>query len=273
LPFADDLLVPAVPVFGAKEFAGRTGVRVGRAGDRLAVAAGPWAVFLKIDRGRRYPDVDGVLPRGGTTLDLSLPDAGRLIDVLAELKGGNGDDDEPAVILDLGAVPAAIARGPAAAVEVSLTGSAVAGPAVRVAVARRHVADALRLGLFRVRATSPSRPVAFSDDHRTYLALALGEDAVAPPDDATADPVAKPQPTERSVEVPTNEPIGPGDRPGGPPDDPLAEAEALKDALAEAVNRATRLIHTLRRSKRSKRVLETAWSALRALNLDPGGRP
>ena len=62
----------------------------------------------------------------------------------------------------------------------------------------------------------------------------------------------------------------PGD---GEPLDPLAEAEALKAALAEATHRAGRLVQALRHGKRQKRQLESAWTALKALNLDPGGRP
>ena len=55
LPFADDVLVPAVPVFGAPELAGQPDVRVGRTASHLVVAAGPWAVWLPADTGRPVP--------------------------------------------------------------------------------------------------------------------------------------------------------------------------------------------------------------------------
>src|SRR5439155_18394192 len=49
LPFADDVLVPAVGVFGSRELASGVGVRVGRTATHLVVATGPWAVWLPID--------------------------------------------------------------------------------------------------------------------------------------------------------------------------------------------------------------------------------
>ena len=55
--------------------------------------------------------------------------------------------------------------------------------------------------------------------------------------------------------------------PGNP--DPLAEAEALKAALAEAAARAARLVAALKSYRRERRTLRTAWSSLRALNLGP----
>ena len=62
-PFADDLLVPAVPVFGCKELAGEE-VRVGRTvdppgrGGRAVERCG-----CRSDAAGRYPDVAGVVPR------------------------------------------------------------------------------------------------------------------------------------------------------------------------------------------------------------------
>jgi predicted metal-dependent hydrolase len=55
----------------------------------------------------------------------------------------------------------------------------------------------------------------------------------------------------------------------GDPIDPLAEAEALRSALAEAASRAARLVGALRQFRKEKRVLANAWSSLRQLNLGP----
>ena len=63
LPFADDLLVPAVRLFGRKEIAGQSDVRVGRTDTHLVITAGPWTIGLRIDCGGRYPDVASVIPR------------------------------------------------------------------------------------------------------------------------------------------------------------------------------------------------------------------
>ena len=63
LPFPDQVLVPAIPVFGAKELARESTVRIGRTASHMVVAIGPWAVWLPIDTTSRCPDVAGVIPR------------------------------------------------------------------------------------------------------------------------------------------------------------------------------------------------------------------
>jgi hypothetical protein len=59
-------------------------------------------------------------------------------------------------------------------------------------------------------------------------------------------------------------------RPGPPPadgPDPLAEAEGLKTALADASQRAGRLVAALRQSRRQKQALSSVWSRLKSLNI------
>ena len=51
--------------------------------------------------------------------------------------------------------------------------------------------------------------------------------------------------------------------------DPLAEAEALRVALAEAATRATRLLGWLKNFRKERRALASAYSSLRQLNLSP----
>ena len=51
--------------------------------------------------------------------------------------------------------------------------------------------------------------------------------------------------------------------------DPLAEAEALRAALAEAAGRAARLVAGLKQYRKERRSLQAAWSSLRQLNLGP----
>ncbi len=62
LPFEDQFLVSAVPVFGSKELARATEVRIGRTASHLVVAAGPWTINLPIDTTLRFPDVAAVIP-------------------------------------------------------------------------------------------------------------------------------------------------------------------------------------------------------------------
>ena len=88
LPFADDLLVPVLPVFGARELSGERDVRLGRTPMHLVVGAG------------RYPDVAGVIPRDAPTVaGIDDADAAALADALPK-RPGAGDDCRP-VTLDL----------------------------------------------------------------------------------------------------------------------------------------------------------------------------
>ena len=68
-------------------------------------------------------------------------------------------------------------------------------------------------------------------------------------------------------------PNGRDDPPADLPD-PLAEAEALRNALAEAAHRAGRLVARLKHARREKKALASVWAGLKQLNLDPrGGGP
>lgn len=51
--------------------------------------------------------------------------------------------------------------------------------------------------------------------------------------------------------------------------DPMAEAEALRLALAEVARRVGRLITSLRQFQKQRRALHAAWSSLRHLGLGP----
>ncbi len=109
LPFADDVLVPALPVFGAKSLARVADVTLGRTATHLVVAAGAWAVWLPADTRAKYPDVAGVVPRHApATVRIDPSDAAALLPVLPGLPGG--DPDLRPVTLDADRV----VRGPRA---------------------------------------------------------------------------------------------------------------------------------------------------------------
>ena len=61
LPWRQDLLLPALPVYLAAEFNGGE-VRVGRTEKHVAVVRGPWAVLLALDATARFPDYRSVIP-------------------------------------------------------------------------------------------------------------------------------------------------------------------------------------------------------------------
>src|SRR5438477_1564160 len=64
LPWAEDVLVPAVPALGARELAGEGPVTVGRSGGHVLLGVGPWTFALPVDRAGRFPAVEGVTPAG-----------------------------------------------------------------------------------------------------------------------------------------------------------------------------------------------------------------
>jgi hypothetical protein len=281
-PFADDLLVPAVPLFGSKELRGERAVSIGLAKDWLFLVIGPWQVWLAVDRQGRFPDVHAAAPRAcPTRVAVDDRDAAELLHALPRLPGAEGEPRP--VTLDLGATALVRARDDRTgeAAEVRLARSAVTGPPARVVLGRDHLGRALALGFRDLRASTPERPVAFRDPNRLFLCATLGPAAAAAPagDPTPAAPAAAvpspPTPThpDRRTPVPARDNLPP-DRNGHPapaadPSDPVAEAEALRADLADAAARAHRLVAMLKQYRKERRSLQAAWSSLKQLNLGP----
>ncbi len=277
-PFAADLLVPAVPAFGCRELAAGGDVRVGRAAGHLVVRAGPWTVWLATDAGGRFPDVAGVVPKAADPAVVGIDDrdAVALLDALPKLPGA--DEDGRPVTLDLDGAAAVRAKGGGGAAEVRLSRSAVAGPPARVALDRAVLRRALRLGLSTVRVAGEGKPVAFEGAGFTLVAVALDPALEVAPDPAAnvtptdppagSDPITPRRTAMRPHETNGHAGNGRHDPPPGDPPDPLAEAEALRAALAEAAARAARLVAALKAQKREKKALTQVWSSLKSLGLD-----
>jgi hypothetical protein len=278
LSFTEDVLVPAVPVFGAKELASQTEVRVGRTASHLVVMAGAWTIWLLIDREGRFPDVEGAIPRSRLTTTLEVASTAAFLGVLQELPVL--DPEAGSVTLDLGprvVVRAGRAHG-APPAEALVSGATATGPPLLVALDRKQLLRALALGFHRFRFTSADRPWVASDSTRTYLAAALSpESAIGPGIPGTITTVAlptSPEPPRRTLmparDVPSPARNGHADPPpAGDLVDPLVEAEGLRTALAEAANRAARLVAVLKQFRRERRALASAWSSLKQLNLGP----
>lgn len=228
LPFTEDVLVAATGVFGTAELTRQAEWRVGRTDDAVAVAAGPWCVWLTVDKAGRYPDVAEVVTPayGATKLTLGADDAARLRTALRDLPGAG---DRTPVTLDLGDTVCVRARGgePPRAGEVILRGASFDGRPAAVAADRGHLARALALGFVRFR-VRPGKPLVALDDARTYLSAPLADDAVVPAADL-------PSPFTLTEEFPMKPKLRaePADE---PPDDDAglwADALALRNALAE----------------------------------------
>ncbi|QEL16853.1 hypothetical protein [Limnoglobus roseus] len=277
-PFAETLLVPAMPLFGSAEWAKAATVAVGRTNHHLVVRAGPWTAFLRIAAGR-FPDVSAVVPRTPrpTTVSLDPADAVALATGLPTLPGHR--DEKRPVTLDLAPGRPPVVRGRDGAsgetAEVVLSRSRVTNGPTRVAVDRAFLLRAVRLGCSTIRVAGADRPVVACGDDLTWLAATLPPDAIV----AAHAPVAalvpanpRPHPaSEARSPMKLPEPNGPArDRPDpADPGDPLAEAEALRSHLFEATQAAGRLVTMLKAKKKEQKTLATVYSSLKALNLGP----
>jgi hypothetical protein len=264
-PFPDDVLVPALPVFGARPLARVAEVKIGRSATHLVVGAGPWSVWLPTDARGKYPDVTGVVPRSApTTVVIDEADAAALLPVLPGLPGG--DHELRPVTLDTGG--GVHVRGRTEGGEesgetrdVSLAHSTASGPA-RATLDRRVLARALALGCRTVR-LAPDKPVAFEGGDVVLVAAPLDPTLRVPPP-ADAD---RTQPTN-SERGPVMKPETNGHTPPrGDPGDPLELAEELRAALADAAAKAARLVAALRQGKKEKKVLSALMDNLKQLNL------
>ena len=280
-PFAGDVLVPAVPLFGSPEVRDEDQVRVGRTAAHLVVSAGDWTAWLAVAPAGKFPDVAAVVPRHApTTVALDRGDAAGLLSQLPGLPG-QGHDLRP-VTLDADGVFTIRARedGTGAVKEVVLARSPVTGPAARVALDRRALARVLALGCTVLRIT-PGKTLVGTGDGVTVLAALLDPDlAVAPepraPDPGATVPIPTPDPNpERNMTVKPHDPNGrPPDGRHGPPaesPDPLVAAEELRAALADAAAKAARLVAALKASKKEQKVLANVFAGLKQLNLGAGG--
>ncbi len=261
LPFADDVLVPALSVLGAKPLASAAEVRVGRTDEYLVVSAGPWCVWLPTDTKAKYPDVTAVVPRRApTVIELAPHAAAELTAALPALPGAEHESRPVTLAVSADSRACVRAASDGTVKSVALARSAVRGSPNQIALDRRAVLRALALGCRTVRLVAPDKPAVFATDDRTFVVAALSSDLVVP-DPAELTP--KPQ---RSVPV-KPDPAAPAR--GDPPNalDPLDLAESLRVALAEAAATAAKLVAALRHSRKEKKVLATVLTGLKQLNL------
>ena len=158
-PFAEDLIVPAVPLFGAKELAGEEAVNIDRIDNWLFVEIGFWHIWLQIDPEKRFPDVVGAIPRAtGTHLKFHDEDAQKVLEVLPQLLRVTGDDVQ-SVTLDLGrSVAIRVPGGIGCEIVEVLCGKVNPMALVQVALNRAPSWPGPGPGIPEFRCASPERP-------------------------------------------------------------------------------------------------------------------
>jgi hypothetical protein len=271
LPWPDERLLPALPVFGCRELSQEAGIRLGLVDDMVTLEVGPWLLALQTDRSASYPNVDKVILAAGacsTRLHLAAEDVKVLLQALPHLPAQ--DDPYRPVTVDLTGTLSVRARGEKGPVEeVTLPRSHREGPALQVVMDRRYLVRALRLCFTEVHISTATQPLLCKDARRTYVWMPLSDAVPVPPARRRAIH-AHPDNPRRAPAMPTNEPRGNdaprnGSAAQGEPCDPVLEAEELRGQLQSALARTSRLIATLKQQRRESRAVRAAMASLRRL--------
>lgn len=182
-PWKGDLLIPGSQVFGAPDLPVEP-VHVGKTDDWVTFCVGPWTFHLPLQKDKRYPLVDAVVPKADSTiakLVLQEQDALFLAKALPKLPCPANDPYTPVTIdLDDRAILRSRDSGPPT--EVLLSNSYVNGKA-RVSINRIYLARALEMGHREFRFFD--QVVTCVDRNGTYAwALLNPSDVISPSADA-----------------------------------------------------------------------------------------
>lgn len=284
-PFTEDVLVPALPVFGSADLPADERIAIARTDTRFGIRIGPWTFLLVIDRQSRYPDVAGILPssrKAGTTWTVPPNDGAFLAKTLPRLPGKE-DDDSP-ITIDLNGHAAIRVRpeGEERATEVVLTNSEIAGTPVRFRSNRCYVERAVALGMSQFKIVDADTPIVAGDDKRTFVWMPLDKGRCVPPsEDAlriTADAASPTQTNqERRTKVKKTPQTDPTPREAPPTSERntmpklngigalIEESQALKQILRDAFHRVQRLGAGLKRHRQHSKTFAAAITSLKQL--------
>jgi hypothetical protein len=216
LPWEGDVLVKRTPLFASPSLPRDKPASIGKTETHVVLRAGPWSLFLEIQKDVRYPDISHVIPGDGSVtsrLNLDAEDAAFLIEALEALPG-TGERFHPVTVELNGRIGLRAQGGdPPRITELALSRSRYTGNPIRLNSDRRFVARALRLGFRDVEFTDVESPVAARDHRPLYLWQPLNhESAIEPTDDViriescpanTAASAAVAEPTRGCTEMRT----------------------------------------------------------------------
>jgi hypothetical protein len=186
-PWADDVLVSRLGVFGCQELREESAITIGRTDQHVVLRVGAWTFFLRLDAEARYPKVDQLLAKlnGATThLRIAPEDAAFLARLLPTLPGE--DDGDQAVTVDLNGQVClrAHAPGEGRAIEVILRHSNFQGKAVRFVLDRPLLIRVLQLGFAELHIVDADKPLLARDDQRTLICMPIPKEYALAPGDA-----------------------------------------------------------------------------------------
>jgi hypothetical protein len=290
-PWKEDVLVPALAVFGGKELTEEQAIVIGQAASHVVLRVGPWTFHMAIDTASRYPKVDLAIPAAtanATTCRLSPEDCAFLAKAITRLPGSH--DEHAQVTLDLNGHVAV--RGKAEnqpqVMEILLAGSSVSGLPVRICGYRSALARAVAMGFRELCVAKPEAPVVCREGQRTYvwmplaekLALPASTDAIRIRSDESSTLPSRRLPEMKVIPMPqanealpdvrqeTNAPTCTADKAVPTPGSIqalVADAESLRNAAHELHSRSARLIVALRQYGKKSRLMVSTLASLRQL--------
>lgn len=282
-PWEDNVLIPGSRLLSHREFQADGNVGVGLAGEMVVLRAGSWTVWLPIETGSRFPEVDHVVPNieaATTTVTIPSEDGEFLARSVRQLPAD--DERHSPVTVDLnGSVAVRAAAADAKApTELVLSRSSRSGEQVRFCTNRKLLTRAMRLGFDRLHVFSPESPVLCVDGSRKFVWMLLDkEGAIKPSQQATriesAAVLSKSEPpTPETTRTPPSMSRKTAKRTTARPSEAaqadssttlIDRAETLRDSLQTAVTDARSLIAALKQQQKTSRSVQSALKSLRQL--------
>lgn len=275
-PWEDDVLVPACRAFNAKAFRSATEVTIGRTEDWVTIRAGAWTVHLLIEKEARFPAIEDQIPNSNsaaTTLVLSDSDAEFLGTAMKRLPGAKDYNSPVTADLNGAVILRAKSAEQSTPTDLVLCNSRRDGEEIRVNTNRKFLARAVQLGFRDIHLRSADAPAYCTDGRRSYVWALLGKDGALQPE-AGATRIESPlSPTTRTTRRRTAIPMTTTPQTTATVQNDetehapgiLAQAEALRDSLGQALANTRQLIATIKKRRKQNRLVESTLRSLKQL--------
>jgi hypothetical protein len=272
-------LLPKSSLFAAKELRAEGTLRVGKSVQHLVLEAGPWTIWLGLQKEGRFPRIDDHVRQPSAAvsrLQISESDAAFLTRALPRLPCDETYNGPLTLDLNGEVTIRGRASEQAEPTELVLAGSRYSGRPIRISTNRAYLSRALALGFREVLVYGPEAPVLCQDGLRHYGWALLDPAAAIKPSEsairlssapaqaqAAAGPRRRPSqaspgktappPDAATQAAPTARPTSPAAAPAASECDLVGTAEALRDALREHLTQARQLVAALRTQRKGLR--------------------
>jgi hypothetical protein len=293
-PWQEGVLVPALDIFGCKELLTDQPIQVGKTDTHVVLQTGPWTLFLAINKEGKYPRIEEILTNPATAtsrLQIGDADAIFLQESIPSLPGA--DETNHGVTLDLNGkvLVRAKAANASQGMELLLSSSRLSGDACSVAINRKYLARATRLGLRRVCLSKSGGNLQAYDDRRQYIWAVLEKQAIIPASEdcvriespvvasvqkrkprcavalATSSAVATEEIVESVKSAPTEFAATPvATTPSNSESSsPIEQAIAFRTGLRNLLNQSSALIQALKQQRKQSRIVRSTLASLKGL--------